>query len=117
MPKIAVCGHSLLLSVVAESLEKMPGIEVEHLDSAPPFGLDRITAGAPDIVLVELGPGGGESDPVILSLLHEHPSVAVIGLDAQRSVLTVLSSRQVPAAEVSDLVRLIGQLDPCQQGS
>jgi CheY-like chemotaxis protein len=102
--RIAICGRSLLLTLVADSLAGRPGLEVAYVT---PGQLDALTqlAGC-DLVIMEHA-DNCETDHLILSLLQSRPDLPIIGLDASRSVLTVLASRQQPASNMDDLVRLI----------
>jgi hypothetical protein len=105
MPKrIAVCGDSLLLTLVADSLRANPGFQVERILPRRPDALAQLADY--DVALVEYNTDC-ENDHFILSLLQAHPDLPVIGLDASRSVLTVLSSRQQATDGVNDLMSLI----------
>jgi len=104
--RVVLCGNSLLIAVIAEGLQKAPGFEVECVDPAQPNPLAQIAAIQPDVVLVERNEGGGNAQ-MVLNLLHDHPELTVIELDAQTSLLTVLSSQQSPAGSLADLVLLI----------
>jgi len=102
--RIAICGRSLLLTLVADSLAGRPGLEVEYV---APRQLDALTQLAGyDLVIVEHA-DDCETDHLILALLQSRPDLPIIGLDARRSVLTVLASRHQPASNMADLMRLI----------
>jgi hypothetical protein len=103
--RIAVCGDSLLLTIAADSLRANPGFHVTRIVPRLPDALAQL-AGY-DVALVEYNTDC-ENDRFILSLLQARPDLPVIGLDANRSVLTVLSSRQQAAADVNDLINLAG---------
>ncbi len=102
--RIAICGRSLLLTLVADSLACRPGLEVAYV---APHQLDALTqlAGC-DLVIME-HTEDCETDHLILSLLQSQPDLPIIGVDASRSVLTVLASRQQAASNMADLTRLI----------
>ncbi len=102
--RIAVCGDSLLLTVVADSLAAQPGFQVTRVAPRRPDALAQL-AGC-DVALVEHG-ADCENDHFTLALLQARPDLPVISLDAGRSVLTVLSSRQQAANGVNDLISLI----------
>jgi len=102
--RIVACGDSLLLTLVADSLVSHPGLQVIRAAPRWPDALAQL-AGC-DVALVERG-NDCETDHFILALLAARPDLPIIGLDASRSVLTVLASRQQAAATVEDLMRLI----------
>jgi hypothetical protein len=108
--RIAACGDSLLLTLVADSLAGHAGFRVIRVAPRWPGALAQCTAPAwladCDVALVERD-GDCETDHFILALLQARPDLPVIGLDASHSVLTVLSSRQQAAATVDDLTGLI----------
>ncbi|MCX6028589.1 MAG: hypothetical protein NT169_04710 [Chloroflexi bacterium] len=100
--RVAGCGDSLLLTILAESLGVRPDQAVTRLAPRQPAALTQFAARRPDVALVERGEAGGDS--FILSLLHDHPDpsgfnpsercLLMIGRDPNHSGLTVLSSRQ-----------------------
>ena len=102
--RIAICGRSLLLTLVADSLSGRPGLEVAYVAPRQPDALTQLAAC--DLVIVEHAEDC-ETDHLILSLLQSRPDLPIIGVDASRSVLTVLASRQQPASNMADLARLI----------
>ncbi len=102
--RIAICGRSLLLTLVANSLADRPGFQVEYIAPRQPDALTQLSGC--DLVIVEHA-GDCESDHLILSLLQARPDLPIIGVDADRSVLTVLTSRQQPAFNMDDLMRLV----------
>jgi hypothetical protein len=102
--RIAICGQSLLLAFVADSLAGHPGLEVTYVAPRQPDALAQL-AGC-GLVIVEHAKDC-ETDHLILSLLQSRPDLPIIGLDAGRSVLTVLAGRQQPASTMADLMRLI----------
>lgn len=111
--RIAICGDSLLLAAVADSLAAYPGFQTTCIparlpEALTPGGTPAWLAGC-DVALVENG-AGCENDRFTLALLQAQPNLPVISLDAGRSVLTVLSGRQQTAASVADLVSLIEEL-------
>jgi len=105
--RIAACGDSLLLTLVADSLAGHPGFQVIHVAPRWPDALAQLVGC--DVALVERG-GDCETDHFILALLQTRPNLPVIGLDASYSVLVVFSSHLQAAATVDDLTGLIEEI-------
>lgn len=108
--RVTLCGDSILVTGLGYSLQTAADIELQRVNPRQPDALAQLVAWQPDVVLVEYGERVAEDDQFILALLHVQPALPLIGLDAQRSVLTLLTSRQVLAAGVAEVLRVIRDL-------
>ena len=109
--RVIICGNSLFLLAIEDSLRRVPALEVTRVNLHLPAATARVAALEPDVVIVDRSNGAGD---LALELLHAQPELAVIGVDVARSVLTVFSSHQVAANSLDDLVQAI---DKVSQGS
>jgi hypothetical protein len=99
--RVVLCGASILIGGLANSLSDVEGFDVIQSDLADlPELLDR----SPDIVIVDLGDANATR---AVAQSCSRPGVLVLGVDANRSVLTVLSGSQMSVSDTDDLTHLI----------
>jgi hypothetical protein len=92
---------------VEMSLTRLPGTQVTRLDPHLPGAVDRVAALAPHVVMIERGSGQGDLALALLGM-----GIALIELDVTRKRATALTGRQLPAAGLDDLARLLEQVIP-----
>ncbi len=100
---VVICGYSLYLDTIAESLQHEPRLAVTQLHARPDVA-QRAVALTPDVLIVEHGTRQWKD------LLHLTPQVPIIELDPKEAALTVRAPRQVQLGGVSDLVQVIEQV-------
>jgi trans-aconitate methyltransferase len=74
--------------------------------------LDRVRAGAPDVIIVDMGIA---SRNLTLTLLQKFPGVTLIGLDPESDRLLVLSVQHQTALAAADLVKVIQHPQPNEE--
>ncbi len=107
---VVVCGASLFISAIADSLRPLPEVQVFHLNLRSPSTLAYVVDMAPDVVIIDRADDNAELVRALLK--HDLPLIEV---DANENAVTLLSGRRVPISETGDLVRLISEnkrLDP-----
>lgn len=109
MTTVAVCGASLLTSIIADRLAATPSITLVAIDPTQPGAVTRLLATHPDMALIERS--GGVCDPtdrLLLALLHM-AGVSVVQVDAADGV-RLITSRRLAVEGVEGLVGEIGRL-------
>ncbi len=105
--RVIICGDSVFLTGVAESLRAMPGLEIVQVNARHPDAAARLAALQPDVIVVDQADAAVNT---LLALLYQRPDLPVVGLDVSRNLLTILSAQEYPAADLSDLARVIQDL-------
>ena len=84
---VIMYGQSMLMSLVSESLMRMPNLEVFHLSNWEQVA-SLPSDCCPDVLIYDLA---AASDSQILMLLFKNPHLLLIGLDVEtnRAVLLV----------------------------
>ena len=103
--QIVVCGDSLYLEAIAEGLFSQVAIAMTRVDLRDDDALRRITALAPDAILIEAQPA---NEHAAFALLQQ--GFALVVLDAEESIVTVIEGRQTPASGLADLMQVIRSL-------
>jgi len=100
MKNILLCGSSIFMAGLAASLQGVAGLAVTNADlgGLPEQGL------APDAVIVDLNDADAGR---AMARFCARPGLLVLGVDAARSVLTVLSGPQMTVADTGDLAQLV----------
>ncbi len=101
---VVVCGVSLFLSAVADSLRPLPEVQVFQLSLRFPATVAYIVNMAPDVVIIDRD---DDNEGLVQALLNH--GLPLVEVDATESAVTVLSGRRVPISEMGDLVRLISE--------
>ncbi len=102
--RVVVCGASLFIDAVAESLHPLPEVHVYQIIHRFPTSIAYIVDMAPDVVIIDRA---DDNAGLIRALLkHDLPLIEV---DAHENAVTLLSGRRVPISETGDLVRLINE--------
>lgn len=104
---VLLYGKSVILGALEESLKRYPQMEICVL--APPFPtVEELKAIAPDVVIFDASAPRPEA---AFTLLETYPGLLLIGVDADRDEMLVLSSHPAQALSVADLVNVIHQKD------
>jgi len=99
--KVLLCGNSILIAGLLASLSGVKGLEVAQVELT---GLADLPDPSIGVVIVDL------SDPYAAHAVTQfcvRPGLLVLGVDVNRSVLTVLSGSQMTVSDVVDLTQLI----------
>ena len=88
MKRVLLCGKSLFISGLLASLETVPGLELQLVDSRPEKIRKLIKAWQPDVLILETAQ---LKSAFSLSLLPDYPELKVIGLDIEDNRLQVFS--------------------------
>ena len=105
--RVLLYGKSVILGTLEASLKRYPQMEVCVL-SAPFPTVEELKAMAPDVILFDVSAPRPEA---AFALLETFPGLLLVGLDASRDEMLVLSSRPAQALAVQDLVNMIRQRD------
>ncbi|MCP4542037.1 MAG: hypothetical protein GY832_33340 [Chloroflexi bacterium] len=103
--RVVVCGASLFLSAVADSLRPLPEVQVFQLNLRFPATLAYVIDMAPDAVIIDRD----DNDVGLVRALLNH-GLPLIEVDASESTVTILSGRQVQVSETEDLVDAIRRI-------
>lgn len=108
MTIVAVCGASLLTSIIADRLAATPSMTVVPIDPAKPGAATRLLAAHPDVALIEHSAGDacGANDRLLLALLRTGRELPVVQVDAADGVL-LYTSRRLAVDCVETLVGLM----------
>ncbi len=119
--RVAVCGETLFLSVIADGLRAQPDIEVTVVDPQREEALAWVLAFRPHVAVVAHQTAFGllqlrdvnnnearEYADFILSLLHQ--GIPFISLNIQEGSLVVLSEEHRRAESITELVHVIHNL-------
>ena len=102
---IVVCGVSLFLSAVADSLRPLPEMQVFQLNLRFPATLAYVVGMAPDAVIIDRD----DNDEGLALALLKH-GLPLIEVDATKSTVTILNGHRVQVSETSDLVDAIRRM-------
>jgi len=110
---VVLYGNSLLIAGVEVSLRDQPGLDVVRIDATLPNVVQRLGALHPDVIIFDLTtppstlqlPSSNFHPPP--SLLHEHPGIALIGLDLNSNKALVLSGQEHTVLAANDLAQVI----------
>jgi hypothetical protein len=101
--RVLLYGKSVILGTLEASLKRYPQMEVCTL--SPPFPTCKeLKAMAPDVVIFDIGSPRPEA---AFTLLETYPGLLLIGVDADRDEMLVLSSHPAQALCITDLVEVI----------
>ncbi len=100
---VLLYGSSLLLSLVAASLSKVPGYQVAQ---APTWkaACDRLEQVEPDVLIFDLTDG---CESHILPLLFERPGLLMIGLDVEINQAVLVSGHEGQALSLGQIRGMI----------
>lgn len=101
MKKVLLCGNSILIAGLAVSLQGVEGLEVACADLG---SLPDLQSFAPNVVILDLSDAKAAR---AVAHFCARPGLLVLGVDAARSVLTVLSGSQMTVADTTDLTQLV----------
>jgi DNA-binding NarL/FixJ family response regulator len=104
--KVFLYGNSLLLSGVAYSLAKQPGLQVfqatqDWADAAP-----RLETMQPDVIIFDLA---GQAESHFLPMLVHNPGLLLVGLDPEHSQAVMLSGQTVGPLTLDRMIQIINR--------
>ena len=100
---VVLYGNSVFLAGIKAELELDPGIELISVDTESTDMMERIRDHKPRALLFDLAEG---QPNFAVTLLHEQPSLLLIGVDPSSDEQLVLSNRPAQALTLSDLIEL-----------
>lgn len=106
--RLVLYGNSVFLAGIRAQLEHISALELITMEAAPADMPIWVRACRPQAVLFDLAMGYPD---FVTALLHEQPSLLLIGVDPSSNELLVLSSQQERAVAVEDLLRVIRRDD------
>ncbi len=106
--RLILYGNSVFLAGIKAQLAHDPAFEVITVEGVRTDMVDWIRACQPQAVLFDLAIGYLD---FAVALLHEQPSLLLIGVDPSSNELLVLSSQQERAVAMEDLLRVISRDD------
>jgi chemotaxis response regulator CheB len=111
MTTVAVCGASLLTSIIADHLAATPSITVVPIDPDQPGATMRVLAAHPDVALIDCAATtAGASDRLLLALLRTCIDFPVVTLDAGGGA-ALLTSQCLGVESIEALVGWVGGLE------
>lgn len=110
--KVLFYGSSLLLALVAESLEQSPGLHVAR--AATWAEASRTLAEyTPDTLIFDLSQ---DHESHILPLLLKNPKLLLIGLDPECNQAILLSGQKAHSLTLNQLSQIVQEEDPAIPG-
>jgi DNA-binding NarL/FixJ family response regulator len=109
---VVLYGNSLLMAGLEVSLRDQPGLDVVRIDATLSNAAQRLSALQPDVVIFDLAAPNSPFSNLHFpsSILHEHPGIALIGLDLNSNKVLVLSGQQHTVLAANDLAQVIQAL-------
>ncbi len=101
---VLLYGSNLLMSIIDASLQKNPEFQVQKIDGLVPDILNKLNAAPPDVILFDLA---ATHPHFAISLLRNHPTIILIGLDLVINKMLVLSGAHSRFLKADDLVQVI----------
>jgi hypothetical protein len=86
--RVLLWGKSLFIAGLQASLETVPGLDLQQVDSRPEQIRELIMVWRPDVLILEIAQ---LKSAYSLSLLPDFPELKVIGLDIEDNRLQVFS--------------------------
>jgi DNA-binding NarL/FixJ family response regulator len=114
---VILSGRSLFAEGVASRLRQHPQrVKVEVLDAHQPDAVNQIASAQPSAVILDTADTELTQLCLLARLQLALPGLKVICLNTNQSRIQVVTSEQLPAAEVNDLLDVIERLPPSQFG-
>ncbi len=101
-------GASLLLSLVAESLEQCPDLRVARAATWAEAG-HRLADHTPDVLVFDISQ---DHESHILPLLFKNPNMLLIGLDPERNQAVLLSGQEAHSLTLHQLTQIVRGAEP-----
>lgn len=102
--KVGIYGSQLAMSIIGASLQEKPEFDVQRIDGLLPNIIDETDAAPPDVILFDLT---AAQNHFAISLIRNHPTVMLIGVDLAGKKMLVLSGEEFDLLTVEDLVQAI----------
>jgi hypothetical protein len=108
MRRVLLCGKNLFISGLQASLEMVPYLDLQLVETQPDHIRERITFWKPDVLILET-----PLLKTIFSILLDYPQLKVIGLDIEDNSLQVFSgsTSYKPTPE-----KLLEVIEECRNG-
>jgi hypothetical protein len=103
LPLILICGDSLLLAGLEASLRRAPGLQVLHLATPALPGEARLPAAGGVVVYDQAEIGLGQ----LAGWLADCPGLTLLGLDAERDRIHVVTGHSQAVRAVGELTRVV----------
>lgn len=104
MRRVLLCGKSLLISGLLASLQDVPELEVQLVETRPENIRERITNWKPEVLILE---AGELKSAFSLSLLQDFPWMKLIGLEIEDNRLVVFSGSSFLEPTPEELLQVI----------
>ena len=101
---VALYGSNLVMSIIGASLQEKPEFQVQQIHGLLPDIIDKLKAPPPDAILFDLAEG---QPHFAISLLRDHPTIMLIGVDVRSNTMLVLFGEQSRLLTADDLVQVI----------
>ncbi len=106
--RLVLYGNSVFLAGIRAQLEHIPALDLITMEAAPVDMAVWVRACRPQAVLFDLAMGYPD---FVVELLHEQPSLLLIGVDPNSNELLILSGQRDRAVAMEDLLRVIRRDD------
>ena len=106
---LVLYGNSMFLAGIKAELERQVALKLIAIDSGCSEALKQICDCNPCVVLFDMT---SEQQGFAVTLLRERPDLTLIGVDPSSNELLVLSGQPQPALSMSDLIKVIGHIEP-----
>ena len=107
---ILLFGNSMLLSLVANSLEQSPNLHVIHATSWSEAAV-HVADCKPDVLIYDLD---SSSESAILPLLYKNPHLLLIGLDVETNRAVLIAGQETSSLtleRVKEIVESVTRLE------
>ena len=101
---VALYGSNLVMSAIAARLQEKPEFQVSQIQGLIPDIIEKLEATFPDVIMFDLAVA---QPKFAISLLHNHPTLTLIGVDLASNKMLVLSGQQSSLLTADDLVKVI----------
>jgi len=105
---VILSGHSLFAEGVASQLRQhQQELELEVVDIRQPDALVQIIAARPSVVILDATDSEVARLGLLSGLPRALPELKIVCLDSQQELIQVVTSEQLPADQVRDLLDVI----------
>lgn len=104
MQRVLLCGKSLYISGLQASLQDVPDLELQTVDTQPEHIRDRITAWQPEVMILE---AGLLKSAFSISLLQDFPHLKLIGIEIETNRLLIFSGSSSHGPTPEELLQVI----------
>jgi len=101
---ILLFGQSMLLSLLANSLEQSPNLRVIH-ETSWSEAAARVVDCKPDVLIYDLDSSPSES--AILPVLYENPHLLLIGLDVETNRAVLIAGQETSSLTLERVKEIV----------